>query len=82
MSPKPSQAELQAALAAAGTAHHEYEVNYLNGKRDEYWPGWYAAFVLGRLGDFLPPTTLARTLENVTADQDWSTAAAKAVITR
>lgn len=47
-----SQEDLERALSAAGAAHHDYEQKTLNGVRDELWPGFYAAYVLGRLGDF------------------------------
>ncbi len=60
MTAPPARQDLEDALAAAGTAHHEYEQNLLGGKRDEQWPGWYAAYVLGRLGDFASPTSITR----------------------
>lgn len=63
--------QLQDALSAAGSAHHEYEVNYLNGVRDEMWAGFYAAFVLGKLGDFAKPTELTRWLEEAPAGSNW-----------
>ena len=75
----PNKEELQKALAAAGSAHHDYESNYLDGKRDEQWSGWYAAFVIGRLGDFATPTALTNWLEEVTGDGDWSENAADLV---
>ena len=53
---RPTVQELEQALAAAGFAHHEFETRFLAGVRDEMWPGWYAAYVLGRLGDFAKPT--------------------------
>lgn len=76
----PARQDLEDALAAAGAAHHEYEVNLLGGKRDEQWPGWYAAYVLGRLGDFTSPTSLSRWLEKAPADGDWSVSAAAHVL--
>lgn len=78
----PDQEELRAALAAAGSAHHEFEQNYLAGVRDEAWAGWYAAYVLGRLGDFAPPTALARWLEEAAGDGPWSDVAARHVADR
>ena len=72
----PSQEELRKALAAAGPAHHDYEQNMLSGARDERWAGWYAAYVLGRLGDFAAPTALTRWLEETPGEGDWATAAA------
>lgn len=73
--------ELIAALASAGTAHHEFEKHALHGERDELWAGFYAAYVLGRLGDFLPPSTLAEILESVSG-QPWEEAAADRVLSR
>ena len=55
----PDHASLVAALSAAGSAHHDYETRFLKGVRDDAWPGWYAAYVLGRLGDFASPTDLS-----------------------
>jgi len=66
---------VEAALRAAGRAHHGYESNALGGVRDEQWPGWYAAYVLGRLGDFAPPTRLAAWLEAVEGSDWWGEAA-------
>ena len=31
-------------------------------QRDERWAGWYAAYVLGRVGDFATPSDLAEWL--------------------
>jgi hypothetical protein len=78
----PTRAQLQAALAAAQRAHHEFEQNALGGTRDEQWPGWYAAYVLGRLGDFATPSTLARWLEQAPLEGDWSAGAARYVLDR
>jgi len=72
----PEEQRLKEALAAAGSAHHDYESNYLNGVRDAHWAGWYAAYVIGRLGDFTTPTSLSRWLEEVSGDGDWSENAA------
>jgi hypothetical protein len=49
--------------------------------RDELWAGSYAAFVLGRLGDFTAASTLAALLEEVDAPSNWSEAAAEHVAT-
>ena len=76
----PAAEQLREALAAAGGAHHEYESNYLGGVRDEQWIGWYAAYVLGRLGDFTTPTALTQWLEQVPAEGDWPTNAAAHVL--
>ena len=75
----PSRDTLVAALQAAGSAHHDYETNHLGGQRDEHWAGWYAAYVLGRTGDFTTPTRLTVCLETVAGD-DWAEAAASAVL--
>ncbi|MFQ6022401.1 MAG: hypothetical protein ACE5NW_06735 [Acidiferrobacterales bacterium] len=76
MDTKPSRNDLQRALAAAGTAHHDYEQEALKGSRDEHWAGWYAAYVLGRLGDFTSPSTLTRWLENAPTEGEWAASAA------
>lgn len=73
--------ELIAALDAAGAAHHEFETVALGGQRDELWAGFYAAYVLGRLGDFLAPSVLAEVLES-TSGEPWSQAAAENVLAR
>ena len=73
--------DLRNSLAAAGRAHHDYEQVVLNGVRDELWPGFYAAYVLGRLGDFLPAGRLSRLLEEASLDGDWSENAARHVVT-
>ncbi len=78
----PAEQELFDALVAAGEAHHEYEHNALGGRHDEGWPGWYAAYVLGRLGDFAAPSALAAWLADVAGGDDWFAAAAAAVARR
>ena len=70
---------LSAALQQAGKVHHEYEMVYLQGQHDPVWAGWYAAYVLGRLGDFTTPSRLTRWLEEVTEAEDWSFEAADLV---
>lgn len=82
MSDSPTVADLRTALTAAGTAHHDYESRFLNGERDEQWPGWYAAYVLGRLGDFATPTDLATWLEEVPSEGVWADTAAIMVLNR
>jgi hypothetical protein len=76
----PDPSALAQALADAGSAHHDYETVVLNGVRDELWPGFYAAFVLGRLGAFTTASRLSRLLEEVTAPGNWSVAAAEHVL--
>ncbi len=73
---KPTREELVSALQAAGSAHHDFEVNVLQGVHDEQWSGWYAAYVLGRLGDFVTPTILAGWLSTAPASDDWSNSTA------
>ncbi len=76
----PEISVLEQALADAGRAHHDYETVILNGVRDELWPGFYAAFVLGRLGPFTSASRLSRLLAEVTAPTSWSAAAAAHVL--
>jgi len=76
---KPTELQLKETLIAAGNTHHDYQANFLNGVNDEYWAGWYAAYTLGRLGEFTTPTTLTRWLEGVSGDGDWSMNAASYV---
>lgn len=78
----PTEIDLKEALAAAGRAHHDFESRYLGGVRDEAWSGWYAAYALGRLGDFALPTDLARWLEAAPTGGDWAGGAARAVLAR
>ena len=66
-----SKANLEQALRDASASHHNYEENVLDGVRDQYWSGWYAAYVLGRLGDFTSPSELSSLLESVSGDGDW-----------
>lgn len=73
--------DLRDSLAAAGRAHHDYEQVVLNGVRDELWPGFYAAYVLGRLGDFLSASRLSQLLEEAPSSGDWSENAARYVVT-
>lgn len=68
-----------AALRGAESVHHEFESVALAGTRDEMWAGFYAAYVLGRLGSFTTASTLARVLERVSGEP-WAEAAADAVL--
>ena len=76
----PTDQQLTEALSAAGSAHHDYETNFLSGARDQQWAGWYSAYVLGRLGDFTTPTRLTRSLAAVSGEGDWSRNAAAYVL--
>ena len=60
---KPQPDQLKDAIDQASQAHMPYESNALNGVRDERWSGWYAAYILGRVGDVCTPTDLAKWLE-------------------
>lgn len=79
---RPDRDGLEAALRAAGSAHHDYEQVTLKGERDELWPGFYAAFVLGRVGDFVASSTLNDWLSEATDGDDWAASAADYVIAR
>lgn len=72
----PTQEALAEVLAAAGAAHHNYEVGLLGGQRDENWAGFYAAFALGRLGDFATASTLSRWLTEAPSGDNWPALAA------
>ncbi len=76
----PQQSEFRDALLAAGLAHHDYEQHTLNGVRDEHWAGFYAAFVLGRLGDFAAPSVLTDWLEDAPGGEEWAASAASYVL--
>ncbi len=80
MADLPSKSALAQALSAAASAHHEYERTALKGVRDDLWAGFYAAFVLGRLGDVAPASLLAALLEEVAAPSKWSETAAEHVL--
>ena len=82
MSAIPTRQALGEALSAAASGHHEYEQAILSGVYDEQWPGWYAAYVLGRLGDFTLPSNLTKWLQAATADGPWAPAAAAYVLDR
>ena len=77
---RPTRDRLKEALDAAGSAHHEYQTTTLHGVRDERWAGWYAAYVLGRLGDFATPSDLAQWLADAPNGSDWSATAADYVL--
>ena len=79
---QPTQDEFAQALAAAGNAHHDYEQNFLGGERDEQWPGFYAAYALGRLGNFVAPSSLSGWLQEVPAGDDWPKTTAAYVLQR
>lgn len=70
---------LRQALEAAAAAHHDYETVALGGRRDDSWPAFYAAFLLGRLGEFTTASALTSLLERVEGE-DWWEAATAAVL--
>ena len=76
----PDMEELTEALEAAGAAHHEYEQTVLNGVRHEEWAAFYAAYVLGRLGDFAQPSILTRWLTEAPLTQNWAESAAAHIL--
>jgi len=78
--PVPSIEELTKALVAAGSAHHEYEQTVLKGVRHEEWAPFYAAYVLGRLGDFVPASSLAGWLSKAPLTDNWAESAAAHVL--
>ena len=82
MADLPSKSELAQALSAAASAHHEFEQTALKGVRDDLWAGFYAAFVLGRLGDVAAASRLAALLEEVDAPSNWSEVAAEHVLAK
>ena len=79
---RPSREALQQALSDAGAAHHDYEQVVLKGEPDAQWPGFYAAYVLGRVGDFAPPSNLNGWLEDAPSDDDWAAAAAAYILAK
>ncbi len=78
----PSRDQLREALSAAAGAHHEYEQVALGGQHDAQWSGFYAAYVLGRLGDFASPSALAGWLEAAPEADDWAGQAASFVLSK
>ena len=76
----PSHESLERALADAGSAHHDYEQVALGGERDELWPGFYAAYVLGRVGDFVSPSSLSQWLNEAPSGDNWADSAASYVL--
>ena len=78
----PSKDELIEVLNIAASTHHDYEKNVLKGLRDEQWVGFYAAYVLGRLGDFATSSYLTILLEESPNSEDWSNTAAEYVLSK
>jgi len=82
MASLPEISEIEKALSEAGSAHHEYEQIVLKGVRDELWPGFYAAYVLGKLGSFTTPSILSRLLETAPASDNWAKSAGEFLISK
>ena len=78
----PDNEQLTQALKAASKAHHDYQTNALGGKHDQQWPGWYAAYVVGRLGEFTSPSILSRLLSEAPGGSDWNESAANFVLSK
>ena len=76
----PTDADLKQALVDAGSAHHDFEQVVLKGIRDEIWAGFYAAFVLGRLGDFTSASVLSQWLEAAPMEDNWAASASRYVL--
>lgn len=68
----PSKIDLEVALKSASEAHHNYQTIFLGGKHDPQWPGWYAAYVLGRLGDFISASKLSKLLNDSPGSEEWN----------
>ena len=76
-----TRSELSQLLAEVWASHGEFQRVYLEGVRDDLWAGWYAAYMIGRLGPIMPPSRLALLLESVDAPlDDWTDAAAAALL--
>ncbi|HVY21582.1 MAG TPA: hypothetical protein VHA70_16085 [Bauldia sp.] len=80
MADLPDRKTLAAALAQADVVHEEYERTALKGMGDDKWPGFVAAFVIGKLGEFVPASRLALLVEEVAEGDDWANAAADHVL--
>jgi len=78
----PSHNSLVRALVDAASAHHDYQKNVLGGEFDKQWPGWYGAYVLGRLGDFTSPSNLTKLLSESPGGDDWNVTTAQYVLSR
>ena len=77
----PTQQELSALLAETWDSHSEFQKVYLKGVRDEMWAGWYAAYLIGRLGPIAPPSRLTVLLESVEAGHEvWTDVAASSIL--
>ena len=82
MADLPSKSALSEALAAVTPLHDDYERTTLKGVVDERWAGFYAAYVIGRLGDFASAGRIAALLEEVPEQENWPAVAAAHVLTK
>lgn len=82
MADLPDRDTLATVLATADAVHEEYERTALKGMGDDKWPGFVAAFVIGRLGEFVTASRLAILIEEVDDSGDWPRAAADHVLTK
>lgn len=73
----PDKEILSKLLTETWDVHGEFQENYLNGERDAMWAGWYAGYLLGRLGNFTTPTALTRVLMETEKLQPWADSAAE-----
>ncbi|MEJ0013532.1 MAG: hypothetical protein WDM94_13110 [Bauldia sp.] len=80
MADLPDRDTLADALAIADAVHEEYERSALKGMGDDKWPGFFAAFVIGRLGEFVAASRLALLLEEVEESEEWPRVAADYVL--
>jgi len=71
MTTLPTKQQLQETLLAAGKSHHEFQENFLEGVWHKQWYIWYAAFVLGRLGNFTTPTLLTQWIMEISDKEKW-----------
>ena len=76
----PDKGTLSKLLTETWDVHSEFQENYLNGERDEMWAGWYAGYLLGRLGNFTTPTVLTRLLMETETHKPWADQAAEHLI--
>lgn len=72
----PNQEELSKLLQEVWDTHSEFQHVYLNDVHDEMWAGWYAAFLIGRLGHIAPASQLTNLLEEVGGQENWTVRAA------
>jgi hypothetical protein len=80
MADLPDRKTLAATFASADVAHEDYERTVLKGVTDEAWAGFIAAFVVGRLGEFVPVGRLALLISDVAESEHWPEDAADHVL--